>query len=153
FYSYTDAKFTSFLGPDGVDRSSNPFARAPKHIAGATARIHAPIDESQGNLDFGVTWSYQSSFISSDAYDPRNPLISDIVYTIPGYSLWNFDASWTNIMGSDVDATVYVRNIANKKYILPGQSTVLTTTTGAGIVTRTPSEPRAFGLQLRYTFR
>ncbi|WP_313809115.1 TonB-dependent receptor domain-containing protein [Sphingobium sp.] len=152
FYSYTDAKFTSFLGPDGIDRSSNPFARAPKHIASVSARIYAPMDESLGKLELGFNWTYQSQYNSSDAWDPRFPVASALVYNIPSYDLSNADIGWTNVMGSNFDVSVYVKNLFDKKYVLPAQSIALSPSTGAGIVTRTPGEPRAYGIRVKYSF-
>ncbi|WP_313808402.1 TonB-dependent receptor [Sphingobium sp.] len=152
FYSYTDAKFTSFLGPDGIDRTSVPFARAPKHIGSVSGRVFLPLDASQGTADIGFNWFAQSGFNSSDSWDPRFPVTARAVYWIKGYNITNFNAQWQNVMGSNFNVSVFVNNAFKTKYVMPFTGIAANPATGAGLVVRTPNEPRTYGLRLSYTF-
>ena len=139
-YSYTDAKFTSFIAPDGTDLSGNPFARAPKNVYTLGARIRPPLDPSIGDVSIGGSYYHIDDYNGDDTYVRG-------FTEVQGWNLINLDASWNGIMGSGFDLIATLTNLTNKKYSL-----LTTNLSGLGFTSHTPGEPRKYTVTLRYSF-
>jgi iron complex outermembrane recepter protein len=137
FYSYTDAKFTEFIAPDGTDLSNAPFARAPEHIYGGTARIDLPLG-NLGNASLSATYFHMDEFVTTDTFDPTA--------FVEGYDLWNFNLEWTGIGGSGADVVFFVDNAFDEAYLLPYQHIAQVNKVD------TPGAPQTYGVRLRYRF-
>ena len=139
WYSYTDAKFTDFIAPDGRDLSVFPFARAPKNSGSAAVQYTFPLG-SVGDLKVGGSYWFTDEYSSNDDFNPT--------VMVDGYKLVNFNAAWTNLMGTPLDVSVFVNNATQEEY----NRAILNIYTSLGFDARTPGEPRTYGVQLRYRF-
>ena len=137
FYSYTDAKFTKFIAPDGTDLSGAPFARAPKSTYGGTARLSLPFD-TLGDTSFSATYFHIDEFATTDSFDPTA--------FVAGYGIWNFNVQWNGIAGTGADVALFVDNAFDEEYLLPYQHIAQVNKVD------TPGEPRTYGVRLKYRF-
>ncbi|MGE4429918.1 MAG: TonB-dependent receptor [Sphingobium sp.] len=139
-YSHTDAKFTEFTAPDGTDLSDTPFARAPKNVYTLGARYRRDLGAEVGEVSFGGSYYHIDGFNGEDAYVAG--------YTdVKGWSLVNIDASWKGVLGSRLDISALVTNLANRKY-----SVLTTNLNGLGFTSHMAGEPRKWMITLRYHF-
>jgi iron complex outermembrane receptor protein len=141
FYAFTDAEFKEFRNPfDNTDLSGSPFARAPENIFGASARVHLPISANIGEVSVGVSYYYQDDYSANDNYNPA---------TSPqdSYELVNLNGEWNRFLGSPVDLLFFVNNALDEEYT--------TSVLGIGAATvnsAVASEPRTYGVRLRFNF-
>jgi iron complex outermembrane recepter protein len=137
FYSYTDAKFTTFIAPDGTDLSSAPFARAPENIYGGTLRLALPVG-NLGDVSASATYFHMDEFASTDSFDPTA--------FVDGYGLWNFNVQLNGVAGTGADVALFVDNAFDEDYVLPYQHIAQVNKVD------TPGEPRTYGIRLKYRF-
>lgn len=148
FYSYTDAKFDTFIDPvTGADLSKNPFARAPENISSLTLRYLLPVPSSLGDISAQINYWHTDEYSGSDDFVPE--------VMNPGYELLNFRADWASVMGTSFDVGFFVKNLKDTEYGTPmntlyGGSTPATA--GLGSESITPGDPRTYGLEVRYRF-
>ncbi|HEY3696198.1 MAG TPA: hypothetical protein VGL30_11175, partial [Phenylobacterium sp.] len=84
--------------------------------------------------------NYQSSYRWGDDDQPGN-ILGD-------YTLVNLGADWKGINGRPLDLNLFVTNVFNKAYKAGSLAYYLAFGTSAASYT----EPRMFGVRLRYTF-
>jgi len=147
FYSYTDASFDRFITPAGVDLSSSPFARAPKHLYSLTAQVNVPTPESVGEVTVGATYFHSADwFVNDDATGAPPPFQS--ANHFPSYEYVNLNAEWRGVMGSNFDISAFVNNVTNETIEWPQLQII----TSLGFEARTVGPPRMYGVKLRYRF-
>jgi iron complex outermembrane receptor protein len=90
----------------------------------------------------------------TDVYAQSGQFISNLNNTtdpgsfLPGYALVNLRLDWRKIMGSQVSAGVFIKNVLDKQTYVGGMPLG-----GAlGLNTAIPGEPRTFGFELSYKF-
>lgn len=158
-FAYTDAKYGRFLdysrrdpvtnGPLSFTGRAFPFTPKTKFNAGATYRL--PLADNQGELSLSANYAHKSSitlglipFIlvagvnTPDGESVQKP--TDVV---------DLNFGWKKIMGSNIDADLYVTNLLDTTYKIGGASLI---NSGLGVNQRIYNEPRMYGLQLRYRF-
>ncbi|MGI9363160.1 MAG: TonB-dependent receptor [Parasphingorhabdus sp.] len=160
-YALTKAKYDSYNntittagGPVVVDNSGATFSYTPEHALSATATINAPIKESLGRPSISATYTYQSSFQTTDSNSPNcgpggiEKWCLNSVAKVSGFGLVNTRIDWSDFMGSPVDLGFFVTNLTNKKYIAGtyGLVNVL------GFASEWPGAPRMFGLEAKVRF-
>ncbi len=128
----------------------------PNHKFTADLSYTLPLDESVGEVTLGTTFSYTGEqFYQGPSSASAAAFLGATLGVIPtgenffikGYSLWNLNASWNGIMGSNADLSFFMTNVANKHYFLARNLQP-----GAGIVSHYVAEPRMWGFKLRYNF-
>jgi iron complex outermembrane recepter protein len=146
-YAYLDSKLEEYTPPelnpmspyDTVDPAVTgrelPFAIREKWVVGANYTL--PLPESVGQIDFGGTYTKQSSYL--------------IAYTanggMPGHELLSFNLNWSGIAGSLVDASLFLTNATNEEYFVH-----VSDQASRGFVAHNLGEPRMYGVRLRYSF-
>ena len=140
YYSYTDAKFSEFIDFAGNDLSSNPIARAPKHLGGATTRVIFPIGRVSDQASLGLRYMHSSGYSLNDDFRPG-------VSEQEGYNLLNLSASATHLFGSGADLFIYADNLTDKEYSFGALGFGATS-----VNTRSAAPPRTYGARLRYSF-
>jgi len=141
-YSYTDASFTEVSDPILLAASGGELSGVPKHKGSLTLRYHVPVDASVGDMAIGATGFHQTRWNWVDAIGTEPLGFSPEVTTIDGR------ADWRNIMGSNVDFGLWIKNATDKRYSLGGVALSST----VGTVTYVYSEPRTYGADIRYSF-
>ena len=149
-YAYLHAKYTEFPGTttdvlgDVFPRIETPFVGSPKHQASFGAKYSPIHSDTLGDVSLSADLSYQSKVVVDDNIltDPLRLGISE------GRTIFNMRADWSNVMGSPFDAAIFVKNVTDKVYLLRSLNLMTTLGTNTGIF----SEPRTFGLELRYRF-
>jgi iron complex outermembrane receptor protein len=138
-YSYLDSRYTSFV-LNGVDKKGVALPYAPKHKVGGMVKYHLPVDADAGDVSVNVSASYQSTYRWGDEDQPGN-LLGD-------YTVWNLGASWKGVYGRPIDIDAFVTNVFNKAY----KAGSLAYYTATGVSAASYTEPRMFGVRVRYTF-
>lgn len=143
--AYTDAKYTKnivpipFVGTLAVDS----YPDTPRLAGSVNAEVHFPVPESVGNVSLRGEYYDQSSFFFSNTNGTSTPGTK-----LDGYHTVGMRLNWKNIMGSDVSAAAYVRNLTNNTYYISGYALGASN----GVNTAYPGEPRTFGAELSVKF-
>jgi iron complex outermembrane receptor protein len=137
-YAYTNAKYIEFV-VNGVDRSNDPFARAPRNVYTLGARFTPEMGSNLGELSIG------GNFFHTDGYNGLEDYLPGYS-EVKGYSLVNADVGLSNVMESGVDLRVFVTNLTNKRYQLQAFPAVL------GFSVNSPGTPRTIGVTGRIRF-
>lgn len=153
-YTYMDAKYTRYIGPDGADFSGNQIAFDPKsqlHFGGEVHFQAAAL--AGGTLRLGGDVTYQSKRYFDDANDEL-PFILD---NTPIKGLVNLHATWTSPNGA-WEVSLWGKNVTDTRYII--YSTELTAFYATideffspaqnSIHVMDWSDPRMFGVTLTY---
>lgn len=112
-----------------------PFNLVAKQTVTVGVRWTLPVPESVGKTVFSGDFYHSSSVQSSDA-------------VLPSYSIVNARLDISDIGGSSVDASVFVRNVFDKEYLASSNvgSNLL------GVQSGFIGAPRTVGVELRYRF-
>lgn len=137
FYGYVEAKYSSFVTPQGQDLSGNEFAYAPKATFGGSVELTLPVPDQ--DISISANYYEQSSAQTNDQNDgPR----------LPAYSLVNASANWRGIGGASIDLRLFVNNVFDNSYHVAEISLVGSFGTNSAII----AEPRTAGLAVTYRF-
>lgn len=144
FYALSDARYKKWLVPLGggafQDRTSFEFSYAPRDVAGGSIRYNADLPGDAGNVALQGDVYYQSHIQFQDE--------NYVPYGVgKAYTVGNARVEWNGIMGSNVSAAFWVRNLTDTKYNPSG-----TPINGFGSVVSTIGPPRTFGVELRVGF-
>ncbi len=131
-----DSPFSTVI-PSGVE--GDPLALSPKHKLTMTATYTLPLDESDGELSAGVTYTYTSSMGSPVA----TPLGG-----FPSTNLFNLNLTWNRVMGSPVDFALFASNVTNDIYPVGFGGGY----TSGGYENTLIGQPRMYGARLRFNF-
>lgn len=119
-----------------------PIPNAVPHKVTASAFYTLPLPESVGEISFGGTYVYQSSYRAvSDAVAGSNNGV------LPSYQLVNLSLNWENIAGHPIDASVFVTNLTKEHVFLHVNDQETN-----GFLSSIIGEPRMWGARLRYRF-
>ncbi len=157
-------------------RAGDTLILSPKHKFSISANYTLPLDESVGKISIGGSLTYRSSqllnyssarflevphtLLIRSAANPAGALTTFPAGTpitqftgldsgkLPSLSLLNANLNWDSIGGGPVDLSLFVTNLANKKYNTGGGGLI----TGLGIDTLTVGEPRMFGARVKVRF-
>lgn len=139
-YAYTDPKITPLaaIGPS----VGTSFAGVAKHAGSATARYTLPLAGDGGDLSLSATVYAQSriDFVDTINIEPQA--------FQPSYALVNLRADWRGIMGTGLDAALFVNNVGKKLYAVDN----IGLSSSIGMSARSYSAPRTYGAELRYRF-
>jgi iron complex outermembrane receptor protein len=138
-YSYLNARYEDFV-LNGIDKKGVQLPYAPKHKVGGMVKYHLPVDPGLGDISVNVQANYQSTYRWGDDEQPGN-LLGD-------YTLVNLGASWKHVNGRPIDLEAFVTNVANKAYKAGSLAYYLAN----GVSAASYTEPRMYGVRLRYTF-
>lgn len=139
-YAYTDASITP-LASIGAGAGTS-FAGVPKHAGSGTILAHLPIDASLGDASLSITGYRQSLMAFVDNINTEPQAFQG------GYTLINLRADWKGILGSTIDAGLFVNNVGDRLYAVDN----VALNGGLGASTRSYSVPRTYGAELRYRF-
>lgn len=112
-----------------------PFS--PEHKLTLGAAYTLPLAPETGKITLGVQFSHQSSTL----------VVYNRFGTLPGYSLVNLHASWKGILGSPIDLSLFMNNVADNHYYIHANDS-----NTSGFVSYYLGEPRTFGARLRFSF-
>lgn len=162
-YTYLDSELKKLVAP--VLSPDSPFAQVvprgviggpltftPKHRLTVSGNLLIPVDENLGKIDLGVIYTYSASqlvdgnqpisYVGQGANGPFKQV------SVPGYSLLNLNASWSNIGGSGVDLVGFATNITNKHYRVASGGSY----ESSGFLDFAYGPPRMYGVRIRYNF-
>ena len=175
-YSYSDAKFTKWLGSDPLnlirpgnprcidpsgpvcllDLSNSTFPAIPEHQGSLTATYYLPLSDAVGQLSVSGTAYYQTRAFHT-TQGTRNieafgPLIGvEAVLNSQSrapFERYNLRGEWRNVYGSAVTLAAFVNNITDYNYAISSVSVLQSLGTAVNLY----GEPRTWGLQFRYEF-
>lgn len=145
YLGIVDAVFDEFDASDTLTFFDLPFPVA-KTTAGITTVV-TPIDDvNTGTVSFTANFSYRSAFFGDNSlpFEAEQPEAR-----VPSQINGNISLAWDEIMGSDISAQLWVRNVFDDVQLLDvfaGANTAL------GYSSAVVGEPRTYGLTLSYRF-
>ena len=124
----------------------------PEHKLSASVFYTLPLDAKVGEVSFGPTYTYQSSYLvdasASRAVDRSGNAAPSSYGEIGGRALVNFNLNWNSVYGGPVDLGLFVTNVTGKEYYT-------NTTNGLirfGYEAAYLGEPRMYGARIRVNF-
>jgi iron complex outermembrane receptor protein len=142
--AYTDARFNKpTVSLFGQDTNFGPYADTPRWAGSLYMQAQKNLPNQAGVLGARVDAYAQSGQWFSNlgnTYEPNTDL--------PSYSLLNMRLDWRDIYGTKVTPSLYVRNIADRRYYVGG----VPQGGAVGLNDAAPGRPRTFGLEVRYAF-
>jgi iron complex outermembrane receptor protein len=141
FWGYTDASFDSFIDPFTMaDLSGARFSRTPENTWRISGTYDIYSQPSFGDVSFTASYWGRDEYLSID--NTTTPAFD----TIPAYEQLDVYLRWSHIIDSNLDATFFVRNVADDvEYSTAGSIYSL------GVISWLPNEPRTVGIQLSYS--
>ena len=141
-YSFTDAKYTSVIDVQTGNKITGwPFAFLAKHRLNLSANLVVPLADNVGELGFGANWAYSSKYSLSVTEDPLG--------MENGYNQLDLRVDWNNLAGQEgLSLGAFVNNVTKETYKIGGVPIYTT----LGTTSLLYSEPRTWGVQLRYRF-
>ncbi len=145
--NYTNARYTSnavtlALTTPATTIRYGPFADVPEWSGTLYGEVGVPFGDA-GQLTLRADVYGQTKMNFSNVADTTNPNT-----TLPGYALVNARLTWSEIMGTKLSASAFVRNLGNKQYFSGGNAA----SNGGGTNVVNPGLPRMFGGGLRFDF-
>jgi iron complex outermembrane recepter protein len=141
--NYTNARYTdNAVALSGAIFHYGPFADVPKWSGTLFGEVGVPLGEA-GKLTLRGDAYGQEKMNFSNVGDTVNPNT-----TLPGYVLVNARLTWSEIMGSKLSASAFVRNLGNRRYWSGGNAA----SNGGNTNVVNPGLPRMWGGELRYQF-
>lgn len=156
-WSFIEASYTSFAFPTvgeipTQDLSGSTPAQVPKNTLTASATLTWPIPSNIGRVSSTLSAYYRSQTNFSDIFNAcntsTNECLSPNANTAPAYATFDFSTFWNGLLGSHIDLTAYVKNLADRRYIVYQSPQA-----SLGYATTSFGEPRTFGMGIRYNFR
>ncbi len=152
-YAYLDTEIKE-LDTSGINLEGTPFLSiepyseeggelnyAPKNKVSVSGSYTLPLDASLGDISLNVIYTYtDKQLVNSSAPAPYD--------YIGNRNLVDMNLHWRQIMGTSVDASVFVTNLTDETYEVA---------TGGGwtsfaIIDYLYGPPRMYGVRLRYSF-
>lgn len=153
-YAYTDPQYDKWVQPSAtgdIDLSATPFHFTPEHAGSALLAYTVPMS-SAGDLRFTAGASFKDGvWINSLGTIVAIEATPQSVWHAlrqEAYWLYDIGAGWTDVMGTGVDLSAYVKNLTDEEYTLGGIQLYTT----LGLSTKAFGEPRTYGLEVRYKF-
>jgi len=138
--SYFYSKYSNY--PQVFGQTGAPgFQYIPQFQFGVTPTYHLPIDESLGQVDASLAWSWYG-------HQSTSPLLNEALREQPHFENIDINVDWDNILGHPIDATFFMTNVTNNLHIV-GEIPLMTSL-GFSSVAYNP--PRMFGGSLKYRF-
>lgn len=148
-YGLADAKFKStaqfisgYTGtlaspvPVFTSLGSQPVPGSSKTTLSASARYTLPLDASLGKIAGEVDYSWRSA----------QTLAGFPVAHLPAFGVVNLKIDWTHVRNSDVDLSVWVKNLGDKLYVTNQQLL----SAALGVDQNEYGPPLTFGVNLTY---
>ena len=145
-YAYMDAHYDDYVLTDftgTADLTSAPFQYAPMHQWSATARLTLPVPATWGEMYANATYVWQDDTWAGATTTPQ----ADPDAWINSYHTLNMSMNWDRLFGSALDASLFVTNATDEEFRVSYLAT-----RSQGFAGAAWSEPRMYGLSLRYNF-
>ena len=160
-YAYLNSRISELAPPPSVPTYGPPshlsvvggkLPFTPEHKLTIGATYTLPLEESVGKVSLGVNYAYNGEMFYQGPTSATGALLNSTfgtneVYNVPAYGLWDINASWNKVAGSNVDIQFFMTNVANKHYFLARNQQQT-----SGFISRYLAEPRIWGFKLRYNF-
>jgi len=129
--------------------AGDPLLLAPKHKVILGADYSLPLDESVGNISFGVSYVYTSKQYANYVDRYFTAATGGINYSIlPDTNLLNINVNWRSVGGTPIDLAFFATNVTKEKYATFYDGLF----SGAGFETGSVGEPRMYGVRVKYRF-
>ncbi len=142
--AYTDAEFTDGEAIlFGTLYSYGPVANTPEKSWTVWARFDLINSSEFGNLSLRTEIYGQDSMYFSNTYDSLTPDTE-----LPSYEVVNARLSWGNILGSQLSAALFGKNLTDEEYFVGGMPLGASLGHNGAAV----GEPLTYGVELTYDF-
>ncbi|MBL8651111.1 MAG: TonB-dependent receptor [Sphingopyxis sp.] len=151
-YSYIDAEYGTYTEPLYGDLSNSMFPLTPKHQFNVDLTLHAPVDDSIGEISARTNLSYQSKTAFGVTNTLNGNAANDLAVpttVVAGRALINFRLDWNHIMRSNFSLGLFVTNLTDKTYPI-ASANLLNGPSFASTYSYGP--PRMWGIEGRVEF-
>jgi iron complex outermembrane receptor protein len=174
-YSYTKAKYLDYLlnfppdpltGPQvGVKQTCNGPVTIPRGVTAPDTLVDltcspfpfTPENQFSVNARYAIELADAGAIVLSGSYshaDPTWTAPASLPRGEPGgyidaYDVFSASVDWNGMFGTSIDARAFVTNLTNQTYRISNSNGV---DASLGYSTSIYSEPRMYGLQIRYRF-
>ena len=142
-----------------ISLKDQQLSQAPKDIFSLSAAVTWPVSSDTGDISSTLTyyWRDETTHHDSPTHDCVLSEINECLSItedfsewdeLPSYDLLNFTTAWSNVMGSNFDLRLWVRNLLDEDYVIYGSNQSLQ----FGYATLFYGNPREYGVNLRYSF-
>lgn len=134
-----DAFAGAFSTPIADVGDELPFAPDESFVVSANYSLPLPVDV--GDVEIGATYVYTGKQRAAASSTSPYSKLDD-------YELWNYNASWMGIFGSNFDLSLYLTNATDEEYVtfVSGSYNILR------FESRMMGLPKMYGARLRYSF-
>ena len=152
-YAYNDGEYDEWVD-NGVDVSDTPLFFTPEHSGSILVNYEQPLSGGEnGALDYTLNAAYTGDQWINPLHTSQTIAMhpDSVLPLLQQEAYWVLDGSvaWKNIDGSNLDLTLYVRNLTDEEYKTGG---VQLYTGATGFISATWGAPRSAGVQLRYHY-
>jgi iron complex outermembrane receptor protein len=174
-YSHIDSHYKSFTYTSAVpvgdcgsnfsngyrtttspDLSCLPLQYLAPNIFSVYGRLSIPTADSFGKVSLFVSyaWTDKQETAPGSLQEYPRPNASDPVkiwepgVRLPSYGLLSASLDWKNLLGTNLDASIFGTNLTNKQYVI-SNSGVFNSVGAQGNIF---GEPRMYGMRLKYNF-
>jgi iron complex outermembrane receptor protein len=116
-----------------------PFAADQSWVA--SLNFQPPISPKWGQMNLGITYVYTGKMRSAATSASPYSMLDD-------FSIVNLSASWTNIMSTNFDLSLFGTNMKDEEYVTYTSGTF----NALGVETRMMGMPKIYGARLRYSY-
>lgn len=148
--AYTHARYTDPIATIGSQTFlfGKP-ADTPEWTGSAYAKLKGDLPGDLGRMTYTVDVYSQSGQFFSNLNNPAAPPTQFFpISKLPGYTLLNMRLSWDEIAGSDVSASLWVKNLTKKEYFTGAMPMYLLLGVNGAMI----GDPRTFGGEISVKF-
>ncbi len=141
-WTYTDAKYLTFIVPTLGDLSDLPYPFVPKNKFSVSGRYRLPfVPETIGKASLIANYTHTGRIqYTTSGFEPYG--------NEPGYGLLDLSLQVDNVAGQPFDVTFFMTNVTDNLVKLGNYGIF----NASGYVSAVFNEPRMWGFRLRYTF-
>jgi iron complex outermembrane receptor protein len=149
-YTYLDTELDKITEPQLVPpytdiqeptTEGSELTFSPENTVVMSLNYRLPLPADVGDVKIGTSYTFIDNQLS----------IYGTYGMLDSRKLLNLNASWTSVMGSNFDASLFATNVTDEEY--PVNVTGFYDNPNVGMDFRVTGEPRMYGARLRYNFR
>lgn len=138
----------AFASSTCQDVAQNTFGLVPKATFTLNATYKLPLDSNIGTVSVSADYYHQSRMYFDDTLQGSIAGPLDAQSSAP-YGLWNARIDWKDVMKSQFDIALWVKNAGNVKYYT---SAIPVYTSTVGTWSNYVGEPRMVGVEFKWNF-
>ena len=167
-WNYIKSEYTNFNATVNipgvfafVDQQGEPMSRTPENVVTAALTANWPIGSNIGAISSTLSAFYRDATLAFDSPTVAGPVDAsgELISIDPArdfrqydelesFTLLNFTTGWNKMFGTNLGASVWVKNLTDEEYNVSASNQMLQ----FGYATYWYGTPREYGIELSYSF-